>query len=59
MVNPQVANDLKLNSKIAYHDIIQLSNNFIPKGLIPLEKLFNYNYVPQNPPSISPEDDIE
>ena len=33
------------NSKIVDHDIIQLSNNFIPKGLIPLEKLFNQNDV--------------
>ena len=28
-------------TQIANHDIIQLSNNFIPKGLIPLEKLFD------------------
>lgn len=59
MVNPQATNDPELNSKIADHDIIQLSNNFIPKGLIPLEKLFDYNDVPRNPPSISPKDDIE
>ena len=59
MVNPQVVDDPELNSKIVDHDIIKLSNNFIPKGLIPLEKLFDYNDVPQNPPSISPEDDIE
>jgi len=59
MLNPQAVDDSKLNSKIADHDIIQLSNNFIPKGLIPLEKLFDYNDVSRNPPSISPEDDIE
>lgn len=33
------------SSKIVDHDIIQLSNNFIPKGLIPLEKLFDQNDV--------------
>jgi len=36
MVNPQADDDPELNSKIADHDIIQLSNSFIPKGLIPL-----------------------
>jgi len=36
-----------------------LSNNFIPKGLIPLEKLFDQNDVLRNPQSISPQDDIE
>jgi len=44
---------------ISNHDIIQLSNNFIPKGLIPLEKLFDQNDVFQNLQSISSEDDIE
>lgn len=33
----------------ANHDITQLSNNFIPKGLILLEKLFDQNDVFQNP----------
>ena len=47
------------NSKIANHDIIQLCKNFIPKGLIPLEKLFDQNDVLRNPLSISPQDDIE
>lgn len=59
MSNPQANDDPELNSKIADHDIIQLSNNFIPKGLIPLEKLFDYNDVPRNPTSISPEDENE
>lgn len=34
-------------------------NNFIPKGLIPLEKLFDQNDVPKNPQLISTQDDIE
>lgn len=46
-------------AQIANHDIIQLSNNFIPKGLIPLEKLFDQNDVFRNLQSISSEDDIE
>ena len=36
-------------TQISNHDIIQLSNNFIPKGLIPLEKLFDQNDVLRNP----------
>ena len=36
-----------------------MSNNFIPKGLIPLEKLFDQNDVFQNPQSISLKDDVE
>ena len=32
-------------TQISNHDIIQLSNSFIPKGLIPLEKLFDQNDV--------------
>lgn len=46
-------------TQIANHDIIQLFNNFIPKRLIPLEKLFDQNDVLRNPHSISLEDDIE
>ena len=36
-----------------------MSNKFIPKGLIPLEKLFDQNDVFRNPQSISSQDDIE
>jgi len=32
-------------SKIAYHHIIQFPSNHIPKGLVPLERLFDTNYV--------------
>ena len=46
------------SSRISDHDIIQLSNNFIPKGLIPLEKLFDQNDVLWNPQPISSPDDI-
>ena len=46
-------------TQISNHDIIQLSNNFIPKGLIPLEILLDQNDVLRNPQSISSEDDIE
>jgi hypothetical protein len=35
----------KLISKIGAHEIVQLSTNRIPKGLVPLEKLFDHNDV--------------
>jgi hypothetical protein len=35
----------KLRSKIGAHEIVQLSNNQIPKGLVPLESLFDNNDV--------------
>lgn len=48
----------QFDSKIANHNIIQLSKKLIPKGLIPLEKLF-YNDVPKNPLLDSLEENIE
>jgi len=50
--------ETSFNPKILYHDIIQLSNNFIPKGLVPLEKLFDNNDVSKNPLFNSPEEEI-
>ena len=49
----------KLKSKLVDHDIIQLSNNFISKGLVPLEKLFDQNDFPKNLFFASPKNDIE
>jgi hypothetical protein len=34
-----------LRSKIGAHEIVQLSTNKIPKGLVPLEKIFDNNDV--------------
>ena len=39
----------KLKSVIRGKDIIQLKSNYIPKGLIPLEKLFDQNDVAEFP----------
>ena len=38
----------KFKSKIAAHEIVQLSTNKIPKGLVPLERLFDNNDVAVN-----------
>jgi hypothetical protein len=35
----------KFRSKIVAHEIVQLSTNKIPKGLVPLERLFDNNDV--------------
>ena len=39
----------KLKGTLAGKDIIQLKNNFVPRGLIPLEKCFYQNDVAKNP----------
>lgn len=36
-------------NQIAEKNIIQLSTNSIPKGLVPLEELFDNNDVAKNP----------
>jgi hypothetical protein len=41
-INPHA--DVFLN-KIANHHIVQLPSNHIPKGLVPLERLFDINYL--------------
>ena len=40
-------------------DIVQLKKNIIPKGLVPLEKLFDENDVARNPRIIVNDEDIE
>ena len=50
-VNCQEEEDtyMKLRNKVANHKIVQLKNNFIPKGLPPLERLLDKNDVPHKP----------
>jgi hypothetical protein len=36
----------KLKQKLGQHDIVQLPNNYIPRGLVPHEKIFDHNDVP-------------
>ena len=44
---------------IGSKDIIQLKGNYIPKGLIPLEKLFDQNDVSKYPKFHPNENDIQ
>lgn len=43
-----VDSDMNFKHKIVDHDIIQLPNNHIPKGIVPLEKLFDQNELPKS-----------
>ena len=43
------AENKKMKNMIGGKDIIQLKSNFIPIGLIPLEKLFDQNDVAEDP----------
>jgi hypothetical protein len=47
--NDEKIKNHRLKNKIGRHDIIQLPNNQIPRGLVTLEKLFDQNDVPLKP----------
>ena len=51
------AESSKLNNSLGGKDIIQLKSNYIPRGLIPLEKWFNQNDVARDP-KMKPIDDV-
>ena len=48
-----------MKNVIGGKDIIQLKSNYIPKALIPLEKLFDGNYVSKDPKVQPIKNDIE
>ena len=39
---------LKLRDKVTAQNIVQLPSNYIPRGLVPMEKLFDHNDIPLN-----------
>ena len=51
-------NDLFKN-QIVGRDIVQLKNNIILKGLVPLEKIFDNNVVTRNPKITANDEDVE
>jgi hypothetical protein len=53
------ANDGYFKNHIDGKDIMQLKNNIIPKGLVPLEKLFDNNDVANSPKIIANDGDVE
>ena len=48
-LNMEESQQLKLKDKVANQNIVQLPNNYIPWGLVPLEDLFDHNDIPLNP----------
>ena len=57
--NEEDVENKKLKNIIGGRDIIQLKSNYIPKCLIPLEKLFDQNDVSKDPKVQPVENDIE
>jgi hypothetical protein len=53
------SNDDPFQNQIRGRDIIQLKNNIILKGVVPLEKLFDKNGVAKNPNITSNKEDVE
>ena len=47
----------KFKNSLGGKDIVQLKSNHIPRGLIPLEKLFDQNDVAKDP-KMKPADDV-
>ena len=45
-LNEEESQEPELKKKLGQHDIVQLPNNYIPRGLVPLERLFDQNDVP-------------
>jgi hypothetical protein len=52
-------NDDCFQNQIVGRDIVQLKNNIIPKGLVPLENIFDNNDVARNPKITANDEDIE
>lgn len=50
---------LSFKGLIGNQKILQLKDNVIPKGLVPLERLFNANDAANNPKKIDLEEDLK
>ena len=48
-LNMEESKQLKLKDKVTEHNIVQLPSNYIPRGLVPLEELFDHNDIPFKP----------
>ena len=51
--------DRYFDNQIACRDIVQLKSNIIPKGLVPLEKLFDNNDLARSPKITINDGDVE
>ena len=48
-LNIEESQQLKLKDKVVDQNIVQLPINYIPRGLVPLEEIFDHNYIPFKP----------
>ena len=48
-LNLEESKQLKIKDKVTEHDIVQLPSNYIPRGLVPFEELFDHNDIPFKP----------
>ena len=48
-LNMEESRQLKLKDKVVDQNIVQLPSNYIPRGLVPLEDLFDHNDIPLKP----------
>ena len=48
-LNLEESKQLKLKDKVTEHNIVQFPSNYIPRGLVPMEELFDHNDIPFNP----------
>ena len=48
-LNMEESKKLKLKDKVRDHNSVHLPSNYIPRGLVPLEELFDHNDVPFKP----------
>jgi hypothetical protein len=58
-IEEEVEDIPKFSNYMAEHKLFHLKNNFIPKGLVPLEQLFDRNDVPVKPVVLPKDDSIE
>jgi hypothetical protein len=57
-VDPR-SNDDPFQNQIVGREIVQLTNNIIPKGLVSLENMFEENDVARNPKITANDEDVE
>ena len=48
-LNMEESKQLKLKDKVVDQNIVQLPRNYIPRGLVALEELFDHNDIPFKP----------
>ena len=48
-LNIEESQQLKFKDKVVDENIVQLPSNYIPRGMVPLEELFDHNDIPFKP----------